>query len=92
MFDIATFKSIFYTYTYYVPDVLYSNINCNSINKKIKLLRLKNGLTQLQFGNLINKKSTTIAKWEQGIQEPYSKSLKSIITAFNLPSDFFEFK
>lgn len=90
VFDIAIYNNVFKSYTFYIPDILYSDLSCNTINDRIKKFRLQKGLTQLQFAQSINKGFSTITKWEQNIFTPDAKSIEDIISSFILPKNYFE--
>lgn len=47
------------------------------------------GLTQVALGELINKPSSSISRWESGIQMPESDALEKLSIALNVPIAFF---
>ena len=55
---------------------------------KIRELRRERGLTQIEFGKLINISASTIALWETGKREPDIKKLKEIANIFNVTTDY----
>ena len=55
----------------------------NIITQKLIMLRKETGLTQTQLGEIVGKKKTTVASWEQG------DSLPDIETFYKL-SQFYE--
>lgn len=88
--ESAIFRDIFTNYTYNIDYSLYNDLPENTINEKIKKLRLVKGLTQLQFAKSINRGFGTVTKWEQNLTFPDLKALNDIINIYNLPKDFFE--
>jgi len=59
------------------------------IGKRIKELRLENGLTQKQVAKLLNKSETGFASWEQGLAEPCINDLRLLCVIFNISADEF---
>lgn len=55
---------------------------------KIRELRRKQGLTQAEFGKLLNVSASTIAFWETGKREPDIRKLKEIAKIFNVTADY----
>jgi hypothetical protein len=51
----------------------------NTIAGKIKTYRYKNGLTQKEFGALLQKDGSVIWEWESNGRKPISKFLKQIL-------------
>ena len=51
----------------------------------IKHLRLLNGSTQEQIGNICGKQNTAVANWEKGIREPDAIDLLKLSNFFNIP-------
>lgn len=63
------------------------------IGEYIKEYRIKNHLTQKQFGNKIGVNKQTISKWENGIQSPSTKKLYEIFDIIDIsPCEFIEEK
>jgi len=54
------------------------------IGERIRLIRKKLGLTQKEFGERIGVIDRLVSKWEKGLNEPTSKSLKAIAQEFNV--------
>lgn len=52
--------------------------------ENLKMLRKSKGMTQEEFGKLINKTLLTISRYEKGIIFPTNKTLKEICKAFNI--------
>ncbi|GAA0076227.1 hypothetical protein UT300005_06050 [Clostridium sp. CTA-5] len=90
IFKNAIFKELFKKYTYNLNSSLYPILQAQTIGDKIKLLRLNNGLTQLQFGKSINKALTTIANFENGHRIPSDSILNDIINIYNLNKNYFK--
>ena len=47
--------------------------------ERIKNIRLANGLTQLEFADVLKVTKTTICLWENNIKNPSPKSIKKIL-------------
>lgn len=59
---------------------------------RIKELREKRGLTQLQLAEVLNMESSNLSKIERGIQIPKEESLEKIANAFQVEmKDLFDF-
>ncbi len=60
---------------------------------RIKELREKKGLTQLQLAEILNMESSNLSKIERGIQIPKEESLEKITAAFEVDMrDLFDFE
>lgn len=60
-----------------------------TIGDKIKLLRLKSGLSYNEFAKKANVGIMTIYRWESNQRIPKKQSLDKLISNFNLPKDYF---
>lgn len=60
----------------------------NVLGKKIKFLREKLGLTQLQLASKLGVSSSTIGMYEQGRREPSSSMLSRICFELNTSTDY----
>lgn len=58
-----------------------------SIGKRIKEIRLKNGKTQSQFGDLFSASKGNVATWEKGVSLPNAKRLKEIAKLGDMTTD-----
>lgn len=58
------------------------------IRFKIRELRKDKGLTQKQLAELINKSSTGVASWEQGLSEPSVNDIRSLCKIFEVSADY----
>ena len=65
---------------------LYPN---KTIGDKIKLLRIKSGLTYNQFAKKAQVAVMTIYRWENNERIPSDKYLNQLINNFNLNKDYF---
>ena len=60
----------------------------NSINKRIKTLRISLNLSQTEFANKIGTTLTTISRIENGGSTPQISTTKKIIEIFNIDSEW----
>ncbi|WP_460294046.1 helix-turn-helix domain-containing protein [Clostridium sardiniense] len=60
-----------------------------TIGDKIKLLRLKSGLSFNEFAKKANVGTMTIYRWESNQRIPKKQYLDKLISNFNLPKDYF---
>lgn len=86
----ATFKKVFEPIIFKITDSLYSNLPEDTIGEKIKKLRLKYNITQLQFARSIHRGFGTVTKWEQEITTPSNNTLSDIVTIYNLDENYFD--
>lgn len=63
-----------------------------TIGDKIKLLRIKSGLTYNQFAKKAQVAVMTIYRWESNERIPSDKYLKQLIKNFRLNDDYFSKK
>ena len=63
--------------------------NNETIGDKIKLLRIKSGLTYNQFAKKIGVSVMTIYRWEKGIRIPSNIYLEIIDQKFNIDKNTF---
>lgn len=59
-----------------------------NIKNNITHLRVESGMTQTELGELLDKKKTTVATWEQGGALPDAPTLYRIATYFNKTMDY----
>ena len=55
---------------------------------RLKELRERKGITQLEFSKDMGVAPSTVGMWEQGRNEPDSETLKSIAQYFNISLDY----
>jgi transcriptional regulator with XRE-family HTH domain len=58
------------------------------LSKRIKLLREEHGLSQVKLGQILNVSQQAIGKWEKGIAEPNSETIRAMADYFDVSSDF----
>ncbi|MFF5513234.1 helix-turn-helix transcriptional regulator [Staphylococcus capitis] len=58
-----------------------------SVGKRIKEIRLKNGKTQSEFGDLFSASKGNVATWEKGVSLPNAKRLKEIAKLGDITTD-----
>ncbi len=58
------------------------------MNKRIKLLREKAGLTQADFGARVGAQQTTVSAWEVGRITPNSTTIRSICQTFDIREEW----
>lgn len=56
----------------------------NNFAKNLKHLRIQNGLTQEELGNILKKDYSTIGKWELGQRSPIMEDVIRIAEYFNV--------
>lgn len=56
-------------------------------NEKLRELRLKNGLSQVELSKILNISQTSYSQWERGICEPNIETLKKIARYFKVSLD-----
>ena len=62
----------------------------NSIlSQKIKLLRIKHGLSQLELGQKLGISNRAISKWEKGISMPSSDNIYRLSKIFGVNIEYF---
>ena len=89
IYERTTFRKIIESHTYNLNYSLY-DISANSIGDKIKKVRLINGLSQKDFGESINKASTTISNYESNRKKPNKSILDSRISIYKLDKTYFD--
>lgn len=57
-------------------------------NEKIKVLRIKNNMTQQELGNKLNVSTVTIRNWESGAKQPSMQALIALSNVFETSSDY----
>lgn len=60
-----------------------------NIRDNLKSIRKEKGLTQSQVGNLVGKKETTIASWEQGLSLPDLQTLYRLSLYYRKTMEWF---
>ena len=60
----------------------------DTLNSRIKEIRLDNNLNQTDFGSKIGVKQTTVAGWENGVRIPSDSAVLSICREFNINEDW----
>ena len=58
------------------------------MNKRIKFLREKSGLTQAEFGSRVGAQQTTVSAWEVGRITPNSATIRSICQTFGIREEW----
>ena len=56
-------------------------------NEKLRELRLKNDLSQVELSKILNISQTSYSQWERGICEPNIETLKKIARYFKVSLD-----
>ena len=64
----------------------------NTIGDKIRLLRIKSGLSYNEFAKKAEVGTMTIYRWESNQRIPNEKYLNLLINNFNLSKDYFNIK
>ena len=59
-----------------------------SIGKRIKEIRMENGLSQQRFGQLLSVSQDTISLWEKGKSLPTTEFIIAIAKTFNVSADY----
>ena len=59
----------------------------NIFGKRLKELRLENGISQRKLGEIFNVCNQTISFWETGSREPDLDTLKNIAVYFSVSTD-----
>ena len=59
-----------------------------NIGKRIKEIRMENGLSQQHFGQLLSVSQDTISLWEKGKSVPTTEFLIAIAKKFNVSTDY----
>lgn len=90
MYESATFRRVFELYSVSYKEFLLKDFPEDTIANKIRKIRYITGLSQINFGKMINRCEYTIFAWETGIFEPTPISKKRLIKTFNLPKNFFK--
>ena len=60
-----------------------------TLNKKFRLLRILNHLTQEELAKKLGVSRTCVANWEKGIRTPDTKYISKYTQLFNVDFDFF---
>ncbi|MDE6356150.1 MAG: helix-turn-helix domain-containing protein [Clostridia bacterium] len=58
------------------------------IKYRLKTLRIEKGLTQKELAKLMNKSTTGLASWEQGLSEPSVNDLIQLCKIFEVSADY----
>ncbi len=61
----------------------------SNISEKIKLLRLKNKLSQLELGEKLGVSNRAVSKWEKGISMPSSENIYLLSKIFGVTVEYF---
>lgn len=56
----------------------------NNIGKTIKMLRKEQNLKQIDLANRLEVKQSTVSRWENGVDEPSSDKLPTLIDLFGI--------
>jgi transcriptional regulator with XRE-family HTH domain len=65
------------------------NNNENGLSQRIKLIRIKNGMTLEEFGKqILNANKSVASKWERGVTVPNNKRLLKIAEVGNVTIDY----
>ena len=65
-----------------------SNFSDEIFRYRLKKLRTKNHITQKELANLLDVDQTTIAKWEQGQQQPSIEKLNKLTKCLNIDINY----
>lgn len=57
------------------------------MGKKIKVMRIKRGLTQKQLAELLGVKQQNVSDWERSLRSPSVKNLKKLSEILNCQID-----
>ena len=60
----------------------------DALNKRIKFLREKRGLTQAEFGSKVGAQQATVSAWEVGRITPNSSTIRSICQTFDIREEW----
>lgn len=60
-----------------------------SVGEQLRKLRETKNMTQKEFGEIVNKSSKAISRWELGITRPTKTQLQRIAEELDVPFDFF---
>ena len=63
-------------------------MNMEAIGKRIKEIRLEQGLSQQKFGDLLSVSQDTVSLWEKGKSVPTTEFLIAIATKFDVSVDY----
>ncbi len=62
--------------------------NSNSFPLRLKKLRERNKLSQVELANIMNVSNGSISKWERGERQPDYNTLKRLSEYFNVSTDY----
>lgn len=88
VFRNATFRKIFEDVNISLKDLLLADIAQSTFADKIRYLRTKRGLTQLEFAKLLNKGFGTIVKWELETCKPNLKTITEISSILDIDYNY----
>ena len=63
-------------------------MDTENIGKRIKEIRLENGLSQQKFGEALSVSQDTVSLWENGKSVPTTEFLIAIATNFEVSVDY----
>lgn len=63
-------------------------MNMECIGKRIKEIRLENGLSQQKFGAVLSVSQDTVSLWEKGKSVPTTEFLIAIAKSFSVSVDY----
>ena len=63
-------------------------MNMEAVGKRIKEIRLEQGLSQQKFGALLSVSQDTVSLWEKGKSVPTTEFLIAIATKFDVSVDY----
>ncbi len=58
------------------------------IRFRLKELRKEKEITQKELAKLVNKSSTAVASWEQGLSEPCVNDIRLLCRIFDVSADY----
>ena len=58
------------------------------LSEVLKELRLSKGITQRELASIVNLTQQAIAKWERGLAEPDSETLKQLVDFYGVSFDY----
>lgn len=89
VFERTSYNIGFENHTFKISCALSRQLPENTIGQKIKKLRIRLGITQLQFAKSIKRGFGTVTKWEQELTTPNESTLNYIIDIYKLSTNYF---
>lgn len=86
----AIFSEIFNKHSCFIHKTLAYRIVADTIGEKIRNLRYKLNLTQLELAKFIHRGFGTVSKWEEEIRIPSYDDIEEIIRVYGVDKDYFK--